>query len=90
MSDKDERSFVEKINDYKSTPEFAREQFYNKSRLKLILIVFPFFIGLSLLLRKSVEINGYTFYLIIILLAILIVNFGAEYLTRKKFKIKEN
>lgn len=89
LVEKNKRSLSERLNDCKSTPEYMREQFYNKSRLKLILIVFPALIGLCLLIRKFIALEGYTFYLIMMLAAAMVVNLGAEYLTKVKFKGKE-
>ena len=80
------RKFEENYNALKATPEFKRHQFYNKSKLKLVLVVFPILIALCLFIRKFIPIEGYTFYVAIIFIAIIVVNFGADYLTRKKFK----
>lgn len=79
-------SFFDRYKAYKLTKEYQKESFYNKSRLKLILIVFPLLIIFCAIIRKLMGLENYSIYLGAAFLAIIIVNLGADYLTKKKFK----
>lgn len=85
-SENDKRSFLQKINDYKSTPEFQKEKFRNQAKLRMFFLVFPILTGCYILVRKYIDINGYFLNILVIFVGLVIINFCAEYLTRKKFK----
>lgn len=79
-------SFFDRLKAYKQTMGFQREAYRNRARLILILIIFPVIILLLALLRKFYGFEGHTLALSFGFLAILGVNFGADYLTKRKFK----
>ena len=79
-------NFFDRYRAYKQTEEYQKENFYNKSRLKLILVVFPLLIAFCAITRKFIDFDGYTIYLGVAFLGIIVVNLGADYLTKKKFK----
>ncbi len=75
--------FWERYKAYKLTESYKKDQLYNKSKLKLIFIVFPILIIFCALIRKFTNFDSYTFYVGIFFAAILLVNFSADYLGRK-------
>ena len=81
-------SWLQKMEDYKTTPEYQRKRFYNKARLKLILIVFPALIIGLILVQKFTDIEGYILYIVPAFLLTTMVNLGAQILTRNHFKNK--
>jgi|GEM_PF-4728278 hypothetical protein len=79
-------NFFSRLRAYKLTQGHEKETFYNKSRIKLILVVFPLLIAFCAFIKKFLDFDGHSIYLVGTLLAIVVVNLGADYLTKQKFK----
>lgn len=79
-------SFFIRLKAYKLTKEHQKDAFYNKTRLKLILIIFPLVIGLCAIIKKYLDFDNHSIYLIGALLAIVSINLGSQWLTKKKFE----
>ncbi len=78
--------FWERYQAYRLTEDYKKDHFYNKSKLKLIVIVFPILIIFCLLIKTVTNFDGYAPYFGILVAAVFLVNFIANYLTRKKFE----
>ena len=82
------KSWRQKIDDYKTSPQYRQDQFYNKARLKLTLIISPALIIGLILVQKFTDIEGYILYIVPAFLLTTMVNLGAQILTRNHFKNK--
>ena len=76
--------YKKRMQTYKASPEFMRDQFYQKSRLKLFLITSLISIALWFFIETYMEV-GYVLLAIFLFFISIVPHLGANYLTRKKF-----
>ena len=80
------KNFSERTQHIRQSEEFRRQTFFNKQRMKLILVILPVMLIFASLLKNHTNLDNFFIFFIPYLGLIIGANWGAHWLTKKNFK----